>query len=202
MLTAIGLTPGGSSTVHICTQTVHRTTQLIWEECWPCPVFASYTLEFALQLRKMQGKPSVRVFFIYMICSSDIFRKGYWECTKGGNSTCFHKGSDLVRPTQPPTQSAQTFCQTHPASYTKCSDLLSDPPSLLHKVSTSSVRPTQPPTQSAQTFCQIHPASYTVSTSSVRPTQPPTQSAQTFCQTHPAFYTKCPHLLSDPLSLP
>jgi len=27
MLTAIGLTPGGSSTVHIYTQTVHRTTQ-------------------------------------------------------------------------------------------------------------------------------------------------------------------------------
>jgi hypothetical protein len=28
LLTAIGLTPGGSSTVHISTQTVHRTTQL------------------------------------------------------------------------------------------------------------------------------------------------------------------------------
>jgi len=27
MLTAIGLTPGGSSTVHIYSQTVHRTTQ-------------------------------------------------------------------------------------------------------------------------------------------------------------------------------
>jgi hypothetical protein len=26
--TAIGLTPGGSGTVHIYTQTVHRTTQL------------------------------------------------------------------------------------------------------------------------------------------------------------------------------
>jgi len=29
MLTAIGLTPGGSSTVHTYTQTIHRTTQLI-----------------------------------------------------------------------------------------------------------------------------------------------------------------------------
>ena len=29
LLTAIGLTPGGSSTVHIYTQTVHRTTQTI-----------------------------------------------------------------------------------------------------------------------------------------------------------------------------
>ena len=28
MLTAIGLTPGGTSTVHIYTQTIHRTTQL------------------------------------------------------------------------------------------------------------------------------------------------------------------------------
>jgi len=28
LLTAIGLTPGGSSTVHIDTQTIHRTTQL------------------------------------------------------------------------------------------------------------------------------------------------------------------------------
>jgi uncharacterized integral membrane protein len=29
LLTAVGLTPGGSSTVHIYTQTIHRTTQLI-----------------------------------------------------------------------------------------------------------------------------------------------------------------------------
>jgi len=42
------LTPGGSSTVHIHTQTTHRTTQLVWEECGPCPVIASYTLAFAL----------------------------------------------------------------------------------------------------------------------------------------------------------
>ena len=28
LLTAIGLTPGGISTVHIYTQTIHRTTQL------------------------------------------------------------------------------------------------------------------------------------------------------------------------------
>ena len=26
-LTAIGLPPGGSSTIHICTQTIHRRTQ-------------------------------------------------------------------------------------------------------------------------------------------------------------------------------
>ena len=52
LLTAIGLTAGGNSTVHIYTQTIHRTTQLTWEEFGPCPVFASYTLAFALQLRK------------------------------------------------------------------------------------------------------------------------------------------------------
>jgi len=83
LLIAIGLTTGGSSTVHIYTQTVHRTTQSTqtihrttqltalvgrlfgirtqsgqtnWEDCGPCPVFASYTLAFALQLRKKHGK--------------------------------------------------------------------------------------------------------------------------------------------------
>ena len=35
LLTAIGLTPGGSSTVHIYTQTIHRTRQLSsWEELY------------------------------------------------------------------------------------------------------------------------------------------------------------------------
>ena len=42
LLTAIGLTPGGSSTVHIYAQTIHRTTQLTNRaECGSCPVFAS-----------------------------------------------------------------------------------------------------------------------------------------------------------------
>jgi hypothetical protein len=31
------------------------------EECGPCPVFARFTLAFALQLRKKHGNPSVRV---------------------------------------------------------------------------------------------------------------------------------------------
>jgi len=62
LLTAIGLSPDGSSTVHIYTQTTHRTTQLTnWEECGPWPVFASYNLAFALPLRKKHGKTSVRV---------------------------------------------------------------------------------------------------------------------------------------------
>jgi hypothetical protein len=31
------------------------------EECGPCPVFVSFTLAFALKLRKKHGKTSVRV---------------------------------------------------------------------------------------------------------------------------------------------
>ena len=34
---------------------------LMEEECGPCPVFARYTLAFALQLRKKHGKTSLRV---------------------------------------------------------------------------------------------------------------------------------------------
>jgi len=67
LYTATGLPRCGSSTVHIYTQTIHRTTQTTqtihrttqltnWEECWPCPVFASYTLAFALQLKKSTEK--------------------------------------------------------------------------------------------------------------------------------------------------
>jgi hypothetical protein len=32
----------------------------ILEECGPCPIFAGFTLAFALQLRKKAGKTSVR----------------------------------------------------------------------------------------------------------------------------------------------
>jgi hypothetical protein len=70
MLTAIGLTPGGS-TVHINTQTVHRTTQLIWEEYWPCPVFASYTLAFALQLRKKHGTNELHKYTVVLLCTTE-----------------------------------------------------------------------------------------------------------------------------------
>ena len=64
LLTAIGLTPGGSSSVHIYTQkyieryktnnTLNNTT--ILEECGPCPVLANYTQAFALQPRKKTQK--------------------------------------------------------------------------------------------------------------------------------------------------
>jgi hypothetical protein len=66
------MSPGGSSTVHIYTQTIHRTTQKKYiekrknklKQCGPCPVLVSYTLAFALQLRKKHGKTSVRVAFM------------------------------------------------------------------------------------------------------------------------------------------
>jgi hypothetical protein len=67
LLTAIGLSPSGST--HLHTNNTHnntnnnRRTQITTnvEECGPCPVFASFTLAFALQLRKKHGKTSVRL---------------------------------------------------------------------------------------------------------------------------------------------
>jgi len=57
LLSIIGLSPGGSITVQIYIQTIHRITQIRanLEECGPCPVFASFTLTFGLQLRKKHG---------------------------------------------------------------------------------------------------------------------------------------------------
>jgi hypothetical protein len=49
--------------IHIYTQTIHRTTQITTnlEECGPCPIFANFTLAFALRLREKHGKTSVRL---------------------------------------------------------------------------------------------------------------------------------------------
>jgi len=75
LLTTIEVTPGDSSTVHIYTQKIHRTTQSTnlvgglsgirtqigqtnWEECGSCLVFVSYTLGFALQMSKKHEKTS------------------------------------------------------------------------------------------------------------------------------------------------
>jgi len=89
-LTAIGFTLGACSTVLIYTQTIHGRTQQLWLEGFlrfepkvvkikltmnklrknyrlngksadRAPVFASYTLAFALELRKKHGKASVRI---------------------------------------------------------------------------------------------------------------------------------------------
>jgi len=58
LLTAIGLSPGGSTHLHTNNtqnntnnkRKTHVTTNV--EECVPCPIFVSFTLAFALQLRK------------------------------------------------------------------------------------------------------------------------------------------------------
>jgi hypothetical protein len=61
------LSPGGSTHLHtnnIYNNTNNKgTTQITTNvvECGPCPVFASFTLAFDLQLRKKHGKTSVRV---------------------------------------------------------------------------------------------------------------------------------------------
>jgi hypothetical protein len=55
LLPAVGLSSGGSTHLHTIHRTTNnRTTQIttIVEEWGPCPVFASFTLVFALQLRK------------------------------------------------------------------------------------------------------------------------------------------------------
>ena len=65
------LSHGGSSTVHIYTQTIDRTTQnkqYIEQhnnlgKCGPRPMLTSYTPSFALKLRKKHGKTSFRVDF-------------------------------------------------------------------------------------------------------------------------------------------
>jgi hypothetical protein len=88
--TAIGLIPGGSSTVHIytnntqnnkinikTTRITNETTQITTnvEECWPCLVFAIFTLAFALQPRKKHGTTSVRVAESIHITVFSILKK-------------------------------------------------------------------------------------------------------------------------------
>jgi hypothetical protein len=46
---------------HLHTNNTQNTEKGEFGECGPCPVFASYALAFALQLRKTHGKTSVRV---------------------------------------------------------------------------------------------------------------------------------------------
>jgi len=72
VLTAIGFTPGGSSTVHIYTQTIHRQhnrhkqyieqhSSLIRKSADRARSLRGIPWYLLLQLRKKQGKTSVRV---------------------------------------------------------------------------------------------------------------------------------------------
>jgi hypothetical protein len=141
LFTAIGLTHGGSSTVHIYTQTIHRTIQFItlvgrlsgirtqsgqtkindeltawkkspnWEECRWCPIFASYILAFALQLRKKrgenlsQGSRRVPVGTVLLSSWKQFLRSNEtptWYNTVQvlflqGHSTCFGAQAPIIR---------------------------------------------------------------------------------------------------------
>ena len=68
MLTAIGLTPGGSNTIHIYTQTVHRTTQNLGR----MQAVPRLCESLSLQLRKNREKAQYHfkpcyVIFVYLL---------------------------------------------------------------------------------------------------------------------------------------
>jgi hypothetical protein len=54
-------TRGQQYITHLHTNNIQDTEKGEFGKCVPCPVFASYALAFALQLRKKDGKTSVRV---------------------------------------------------------------------------------------------------------------------------------------------
>ena len=136
MSTAIGLTPGGSSTVHIYTQTIHRTTQITieqhkittnLEECRPCPIFASFTPVFALKLRKKHGKPQSgqpeeKVFFCVCLggCSPKTANSVFGEMCQKYFETChetiFRK--KLGEITQSSVSLNDKKCETKPTDVT------------------------------------------------------------------------------------
>ena len=95
--TAIGLSPGGSSAVHIYTKTIHRTIQNkqhnSLEECGPCPVLASYTLAFALQPKKKhdnRGK-SFYLTLPYLTLPYLTLPFYFWNYEEYVNTTCGQK---------------------------------------------------------------------------------------------------------------
>jgi hypothetical protein len=51
---------------HLHTNNTHNTEKGKFGKCGPCLVFASYTLAFALQLRKKHGKTSASKFVLYV----------------------------------------------------------------------------------------------------------------------------------------
>ena len=71
MSTAIGLTHSGGSTVHIYTQTIHRTTQITTnlEECWPCTRLCEFYPGICLteeKARKNLSQCGVGLNWIYL----------------------------------------------------------------------------------------------------------------------------------------
>ena len=66
------------------TQTIHKITQLICKECGLCPIFASYTQTFALQLRKNTEKLS-HYIITHFINSGKLWLCSFMKINKDGN---------------------------------------------------------------------------------------------------------------------
>jgi hypothetical protein len=105
LLTALGLSPGGSTHLHTNnTQnntSNNRTTQITnnVEEFGPCPFFASFTLAFALQLRKKHGEPSVRVrkTSVRLINTSVSIQYTYYQNTHTLQSPHIHTNTHALQ---------------------------------------------------------------------------------------------------------
>jgi len=123
LLTAVGLSPGGSKHLHTNnTQNKtnnKRTTQITTnvEECGPCPVFASFTLAFALQLRKKHGKTSVRVRKTSVRLRRTSVRVRY-TFTKTLTHYKTITNTHITKPTQTHTY-AHTHTHTHTLTLTR-----------------------------------------------------------------------------------
>ena len=84
LLTAIGLTPGGSSTVHIYTQKIHRTTQEMALR------FLENSCKSRLELRFLQQKALALLSSLYHLisfCSNAIHNLKTYEIIKEINTT-------------------------------------------------------------------------------------------------------------------
>jgi len=107
LLTAIGLSPGGSTHLHTNNtqnntnnnQTIQITNNV--EECGPCPVFASFTLAFALQLRKKHRKTSVRIrqTSVRLIKTSVNVQYTYYQNTHTLQNTHTHTLQNNIKTT-------------------------------------------------------------------------------------------------------
>jgi hypothetical protein len=95
LLIAIWLSPDG--TTHLHTNNTQndannkRTTQITnVGECGPCPVFASFTLAFALQLRKKHGKTLSQGtgVVVFLIRYGRILRLVHFFLNRCGYSFC------------------------------------------------------------------------------------------------------------------
>jgi len=88
----------------------------MWKECGPCPVFASFTLAFALQLRKKHGKTSVgaRKTSVSLRITSVRVQCTYYQNT--------HTNTHITKPTHTHTHTLQNNIKPpqHKLKQTQC----------------------------------------------------------------------------------